>query len=41
MTWTEWEKVADEALDFSEILYDKRYHKELEGGVARISINRP
>ena len=41
MTWTEWEKVADAALDFSEILYDKHYHKELEGGVARVSINRP
>lgn len=41
MTWTDWEKVADAALDFSEILYDKRYHKELEGGVARVSINRP
>ncbi len=41
MTWTDWEKVADAALDFSEILYDKHYHKELEGGVARISINRP
>ncbi|MCH8850362.1 MAG: enoyl-CoA hydratase/isomerase family protein, partial [Chloroflexi bacterium] len=41
MTWTEWEKVADAALDFSEILYDKHYHKELEGGVARITVNRP
>ena len=41
MTWTDWEKVADPALDFSEILYDKHYHKELEGGVARVSINRP
>ncbi len=41
MTWTDWEKVEDAALDFSEILYDKHYHKELEGGVARVSINRP
>ena len=41
MSWTEWEQVTGEGLDFEEIVYEKRYHEELEGGVARVSINRP
>ena len=37
--WTEWQKVT--GLDFDDIIYEKKYHKELEGGVARVTINRP
>jgi naphthoate synthase/2-ketocyclohexanecarboxyl-CoA hydrolase len=41
MSWTHWQKVEDEGLDFEEILYEKRFHADLEGGVARVSINKP
>jgi naphthoate synthase/2-ketocyclohexanecarboxyl-CoA hydrolase len=41
MSWTDWAPVTGEGLDFDEIVYEKRVHEELEGGVARISINRP
>ncbi len=41
MSWTDWEQVAGEGLEFDEILYEKRTHSELEGGVARVSINKP
>lgn len=37
--WTSWEKVAD--LKFDDIIYEKKYHSELGGGVARVTINRP
>jgi len=39
MAWTQWEKVPE--FEFTEVIYEKKYHKELEGGVARIAINRP
>ncbi len=41
MGWTAWEKVTGPGLDFTDILFDKKYHKELEGGVARVTMNRP
>jgi naphthoate synthase/2-ketocyclohexanecarboxyl-CoA hydrolase len=41
MTWTAWERVEGDGLDFEEILYEKKSHSELEGGVARVSINKP
>src|SRR5450759_5273237 len=41
MGWTDWQKVEGEGLEFDEILYDKKFHTELEGGVARVSINKP
>lgn len=41
MSWTNWEKVEGEGLEFDEILYEKRWHSELEGGVARVAINKP
>ena len=41
MTWTQWEQVQGEGLDFAEIVYEKRTHSELEGRIARVSINRP
>lgn len=41
MAWTDWEKVAGPGLDFADILYEKKYHTEFEGGVTRIAVNRP
>ena len=41
MTWNAWEEVEGEGLDFEEIIYEKKFHADLEGGVARISINKP
>ncbi len=42
MAWTEWKQVEGEGLDnFEEILYEKKYHEELGGGVARVTINKP
>jgi naphthoate synthase/2-ketocyclohexanecarboxyl-CoA hydrolase len=40
MTWTAWEKVPGFE-DLTEVIYEKKYHTELEGGIARITINRP
>ncbi|RJQ26297.1 MAG: 1,4-dihydroxy-6-naphthoate synthase [Peptococcaceae bacterium] len=39
MSWTQWEK--DVEYGFTDIIYEKKYHQELTGGVARITINRP
>ena len=39
MTWTNWKKFKGE--EFTDIIYEKKYHEELEGGIARITINRP
>jgi naphthoate synthase/2-ketocyclohexanecarboxyl-CoA hydrolase len=41
MAWTQWKPVTGDGLDFDEILYEKRTHAELEGGVARITLNNP
>jgi naphthoate synthase/2-ketocyclohexanecarboxyl-CoA hydrolase len=41
MSWTDWKQPKGDGLDFSEIIYEKKFHEELEGGVARISVNRP
>jgi naphthoate synthase/2-ketocyclohexanecarboxyl-CoA hydrolase len=41
MSWTNWESVNGDGLDFDEIIYEKKLHVDLEGGVARVSINRP
>ena len=41
MSWTDWEQVQEPGLDFAEIIYEKQFHSELGGGVARVSINRP
>jgi naphthoate synthase len=41
MAWTQWQKVEGEAFQFEEIIYEKKYHSELEGGVARVTINKP
>src|SRR3990172_192806 len=41
MGWTSWERVVAPGLDFAEIIYEKKSHADLEGGVARVSVNRP
>ena len=41
MGWTDWAAVEGDGLDFEEILYDKKHHSELGGGVARVTINKP
>lgn len=41
MGWTDWEKVRGEGLDFTDIVYEKKFHTELGGGVARVLVNRP
>ncbi|TAK53597.1 MAG: 1,4-dihydroxy-6-naphthoate synthase [Gammaproteobacteria bacterium] len=42
MSWTDWTTVAGDGLDnFQNIVYEKKHHLRLEGGVARISFNRP
>jgi naphthoate synthase/2-ketocyclohexanecarboxyl-CoA hydrolase len=39
--WTEWERVTGAGLEFTDIVYEKKSHRELEGGVARVTANRP
>jgi naphthoate synthase/2-ketocyclohexanecarboxyl-CoA hydrolase len=41
MTWTKWQTVEGEGLDFEEILFEKKTHSELGGGIARITIDKP
>jgi naphthoate synthase/2-ketocyclohexanecarboxyl-CoA hydrolase len=41
MAWTQWEQVTGSGLEFDEIIYEKKFHEELEAGVARVSVNRP
>ena len=41
MSWTAWERVAGDGLDFDEIVYEKKHHAELGGGIARITITKP
>lgn len=39
MVWSKWERQTQD--EFKEVIYEKKYHEELKGGVARITINRP
>ena len=41
MSFTAWQQVEGDGLVFDEIVYEKKRHTELEGGVARITINKP
>ncbi len=41
MSWTKWQQVKGPGLDFQEILYHKKEHRELGAKVARVAINRP
>jgi len=41
MSWKDWQRVEGEGFDFKEIVYEKKHHAELGGGVARVTINKP
>lgn len=42
MAWTEWEKIpGPDGYEWQTIILEKKYHKELEGGVARLTMNKP
>src|SRR5262245_15643992 len=41
MAWTGWETVSGSEFQFDDILYEKRFHLETQGGVARVMVNRP
>lgn len=41
MTWSEWEQVEGDGFEFAEIRYEKKFHTELGGGVARVTIDKP
>jgi 1,4-dihydroxy-2-naphthoyl-CoA synthase len=41
MSWSDWQGVEGEGLEFEEILFEKKYHEKLEGGIARITLNNP
>jgi naphthoate synthase/2-ketocyclohexanecarboxyl-CoA hydrolase len=41
VTYTAWQKVEGEGLAFDEIVYEKKHHTELKGGIARVTINKP
>lgn len=39
--YTAWQKVDGEGLVFDEVVYEKKHHIELKGGIARVTINKP
>ena len=40
--WSDWTSPGGEGLDdFVEIIYEKKFHQQLGGGVARITLNKP
>jgi naphthoate synthase/2-ketocyclohexanecarboxyl-CoA hydrolase len=41
MSWSEWQRVEGEGLDFDEIAYEKKEHRELLGCIARVTIDKP
>mgnify|MGYP001306332101 CR=1 FL=1 len=41
MSWSSWQEVIGEGLEFAEIVYEKKFHDELSGGLARVTINKP
>jgi naphthoate synthase/2-ketocyclohexanecarboxyl-CoA hydrolase len=41
MSWSAWQRVEGEGFDFAEIIYEKKSHLVLGGGVARVTINKP
>ena len=41
LAWSEWEQVEGEGFDFVEIRYAKKFHTELGGGVALVTIDKP
>jgi len=40
MSWSDWQSVEGEGLDFEEILFEKKTHSELAGAIARVTINK-
>jgi naphthoate synthase len=40
MGWSDWEEVTGEGLDFEELRYEKKRHSDLEGGIARVTIDK-
>ena len=41
MGWSDWQQVEGDGFEFDEILYEKKWHEELDGGMARVTINKP
>jgi len=41
MSWSDWQQVEGEGMVFEEILYDKKHHEGLGGGIARVTMNKP
>lgn len=41
MAWGEWAEVKGDGMDFEEIIYEKKFHPDLEGGIAKVTINKP
>ncbi len=41
MSFSEWQRVEGEGLDFEEIAYEKKEHQELHGCIARVTIDKP
>jgi naphthoate synthase/2-ketocyclohexanecarboxyl-CoA hydrolase len=41
MGWSAWKRVSGDELAFSDIVYEKKYHSDFWGGLARITTNRP
>ena len=41
MGWSDWETVTGDGFDFDEIRYEKKWHSDLEGGMARVTIHKP
>ena len=41
MSWTDWTAATGDGLDnFEYLIYEKKHHQKLKGGVARVSLNR-
>ena len=41
MSFTSWQPVEGDGLVFDEIVYEKKQHTALGGGIARVTINKP
>ena len=41
MAWSDWVQVEGEGFDFAEIRYEKKHHSDLQGGIARVTIDKP
>jgi naphthoate synthase/2-ketocyclohexanecarboxyl-CoA hydrolase len=41
MSWSDWQQVNGDGLVFDEIVYEKKHHAKLGGGIARVTLNKP